>query len=181
MLLALGLRLYGLDAQSLWYDEGFSVYLARMGPVEITERTAADIQPPLYYYLLHGWIELLGDEEMALRGLSLIFGLLTVPLVFSVAWQLFGNYLAALLAALFLAVSPLHVWYGQEARMYTLLTFLCLLSSYLLLQITARSSPRVSDKEPQPDRNGSLPQWASDRVILVAAWVGFTWVSVMAV
>ncbi len=181
ILLALGLRLYGLDAQSLWYDEGFSVYLARMGPVEITERTAADIQPPLYYYLLHGWIELLGDGEMALRGLSLIFGLLTVPLIFSVAWQLFGSYLAALLAALLLAVSPLHVWYSQEVRMYTLLTFLCLLSSYLLLQITARSPRPVDGKEPQSDRNDRSPLWAKDCVILVAAWVGFTVMSIMAV
>jgi hypothetical protein len=49
-LLGLGLRLYRLDAQSLWYDEGFSVYLARMGLGEITARTAADNQPPLYYY-----------------------------------------------------------------------------------------------------------------------------------
>jgi len=138
-LLALGLRLFGLDAQSLWYDEAFSVYLARMGLGEITARTAADIQPPVYYYLLHGWIRLLGDSERALRGLSLLFGVLTVPLMYAVAWQLFARLpgthrrLAGLLAALLVAVSPLHIWYGQEARMYTLLTFLCLLSSYLLL------------------------------------------------
>jgi mannosyltransferase len=133
LLLGLGLRLYGLDAQSLWYDEGFSVYLARMDVDEITARTAADIQPPLYYYLLHGWIGLLGDGERALRGLSVLFGVLTVPLVYAVAWQLFRGRLAGLLAALLVAVSPLHVWYGQEVRMYTLLTFLCLLSSYLVL------------------------------------------------
>lgn len=133
--LGLGLRLYGLDAQSLWYDEGFSVYLARMDLDEITARTAADIQPPLYYYLLHGWIGLFGDGERALRGLSVLFGVLTVPLAYAVAWQLFRSRLAGLLAALLVAVSPLHVWYGQEVRMYTLLTFLCLLSSYLLLLV----------------------------------------------
>ena len=135
VLLALGLRLYRLDAQSLWYDEGFSVYLARMDLGEITARTAADIQPPLYYYLLHAWIGLFGDSEAALRGLSLLFGVLSVPLIYAVAWQLFRSRLAGLLAALFLAVSPLHLWYGQEARMYTLLTFFCLLSSFILLRI----------------------------------------------
>ncbi len=135
LLLGLGLRLYGLDAQSLWYDEGFSVYLARMDVDEITTRTAADIQPPLYYYLLHGWIGLFGDGERALRGLSVLFGVLTVPLTYAVAWQLFRSRLAGLLAALLVAVSPLHVWYGQEVRMYTLLTFLCLLSSYFLLLV----------------------------------------------
>ena len=69
VLLGLGLRLYGLDAQSLWYDEGFSVYLARMDLGEITARTAADIQPPLYYYLLHGWIQIFGDGEWAVRSI----------------------------------------------------------------------------------------------------------------
>jgi 4-amino-4-deoxy-L-arabinose transferase-like glycosyltransferase len=132
-ILALGLRLYRLDNQSLWYDEGFSVYLAGMDVGEITARTAADIQPPLYYYLLHGWIQLFGDSEWALRALSVLFGVLTVPLIYGVARLLFRSRLAGLLAALFAAVSPLHVWYGQEVRMYTLLTFLCLLSSFFLL------------------------------------------------
>jgi mannosyltransferase len=134
-LLGLCLRLYGLDAQSLWYDEGFSVYLARMDLGEITARTAADIQPPFYYYLLHAWILLFGDSEKALRGLSVLFGVFTVPLIYAVAWKLFHSRLAGVLAALLVAVSPLHVWYGQEARMYTLLTFLCLLSSYFLLLV----------------------------------------------
>lgn len=136
-LLGLGLRLYRLDGQSLWYDEGFSVYLARMDLAEITARTAADIQPPLYYYLLHGWIKLFGSGEAALRSLSLLAGVLTIPLIYAAGRQLFGSRLAGLLAALLLAVSPVHLWYGQEARMYTLLTLLCLLSSYLLLRIVA--------------------------------------------
>ncbi|HFD40415.1 MAG TPA: phospholipid carrier-dependent glycosyltransferase, partial [Anaerolineae bacterium] len=141
-LLALGLRLYRLDAQSLWYDEAFSAYLAAMSPAEITARTAADIQPPLYYYLLHGWIGWMGDDEIGLRSLSLLFGLLTVPLIYAVAVELFRSRLAGLLAALLLAVSPLHIWYGQEARMYTLLTFLGLLSGYLLLLLTGRELSR---------------------------------------
>ena len=133
ILLALVLRLYRLDNQSLWYDEGFSVYLAGMDIDQITARTAADIQPPLYYYLLHGWIQLFGDTEWALRALSVLFGVLTVPLIYAVAQLLFRSRLAGLLAALLVAISPLHVWYGQEVRMYTMLTFLCLLSSYFLL------------------------------------------------
>ncbi len=141
-LLALGLRLYHLDAQSLWYDEAFSAYLAAMSPAEIAARTAADIQPPLYYYLLHGWIGWMGDDEIGLRSLSLLFGLLTVPLIYAVTVELFRSSLAGLLAALLLAVSPLHIWYGQEARMYTLLTFLGLLSGYLLLLLTGRELSR---------------------------------------
>jgi 4-amino-4-deoxy-L-arabinose transferase-like glycosyltransferase len=134
-LLGLVLRLYRLDAQSLWYDEGFSVYLAGMDLGEITARTAVDIQPPLYYYLLHGWIQLFGDSEWAVRSLSVLFGTLAVPLIYAVAWELFRRHLAGLLVALLLAVSPLQVWYAQETRMYTLLVFLSLLSTYLLLAV----------------------------------------------
>jgi 4-amino-4-deoxy-L-arabinose transferase-like glycosyltransferase len=141
ILLGLGLRGYGLDAQSLWYDEGFSVYLANMDLSEITARTAADIQPPLYYYLLHGWIALFGDSEAALRSLSALFGILTIPLMYAVAVKLFRSKLAGLLSALLLAVSPLHIWYGQEVRMYSLLTFLALLSSYLLLWAIEAETP----------------------------------------
>ncbi|MGC9332766.1 MAG: glycosyltransferase family 39 protein [Anaerolineae bacterium] len=157
-LLASGLRLYALDAQGLWYDEGFSVYLASMDLAEITTRTAADIQPPLYYYLLHGWIALFGDSEVAVRSLSALFGVLAVPLMAAMAVKLFGSKLAGLLGALLFAVSPLHVWYGQEVRMYTLLVFLTLLSSYLLL----------------------LAIYAEERWQVAGAWAGYTVTSVAA-
>jgi mannosyltransferase len=167
-LLATGLRLYAADAQSLWYDEGFSVYLARMDLAEITSRTAADIQPPLYYYLLHGWIGWFGDGARALRGLSALFGVLTVPLLYAVGWQLFRSRLAGALAALLIAIAPLHVWYGQEIRMYTLLTLLCLLSSYVLLLIVQRSAP----SPPGENRSGA---WVD-----ALLWLAFTLVTVAA-
>ncbi len=178
VLLALGLRLYRLDAQSLWYDEGFSVYLARMDLAEITARTAADIQPPLYYYLLHAWIGLLGSGENALRSLSALFGVLTVPLAYGVAWLLFRSRLASLLAALLVAVSPLHIWYSQEVRMYTLLTFLCLLSSYFLLLLAKRSSPLSLGQEPEALWSQSAGGSGGKEEILL--WFAFTLTSVAA-
>ena len=165
--LALGLRLYRLETQSLWYDEGFSAYLARMDLSAITARTAADIQPPLYYYLLHGWIDLFGDSEGALRGLSVLFGVLSVPLIYALAWQLFRDRWAGLLAALFLAISPLQVWYGQEARMYTLLTFLCLLSSHLLVLIGARARRVAASEVANPWLSGAL--WAAYTAVTILA------------
>lgn len=125
---------FRLDYQSLWYDEGFSVYLARMSLGEITARTARDIHPPLYYYLLHFWVLIFGTREFALRFLSLIFGVLTVPLIYGVGRRLLGQG-SGLLAAALVAISPLFLWYSQEARMYTLVVALGLLSTYLLLLI----------------------------------------------
>ncbi|MBI5649460.1 MAG: glycosyltransferase family 39 protein [Chloroflexi bacterium] len=143
-LVAFALRVFRLDLQSLWYDEAFSVYLAQFDLAAITARTAADIQPPLYYYLLHFWIARVGDSEFAVRFLSLIFGVATIPLLFVIAMRLFcasplsretGEGLGVgVIAALLATIAPLYVWYSQEARMYTLITFLLLLSSYALLR-----------------------------------------------
>jgi len=134
-LLALALRLWHLSGQSLGYDEGYSIALARQSLGAIAAQTAADIQPPLYYDLLHFWMQLFGSSEAAVRSLSLLFGLLTVPLLYALGRRLFGP-ATGLLAALLGAISPFWIWYAQEARNYTLVTFLGVLSSYLLLLIS---------------------------------------------
>ncbi len=141
-LLAFALRAWQLGAQSLWYDEGVSWYLAaRLSPADMLWWTATDIQPPLYYLLLRPWLLVAGESEFALRFLSLIFGVLTVPLLAVVGRRLFGPRAGAL-TGLLAAVAPLYVWYAQEARMYTLLTFLGLLASYLLLRALERPARR---------------------------------------
>ena len=141
LLLAFALRVYRLDSQSLWYDEAVTAQVASQGIGELTRWTADDIQPPLYYYAAAGWLRLAGRGEWALRFPSAFFGTLTVPLMWAVALRLFGRgrsgRVAALAAALLTALSPLYVYYAQEARMYTQLTFLGLLAGYALLRATA--------------------------------------------
>ena len=136
LLLAFGLRLNRLDAQSLWYDEAVSAQVAAKGLAELTRWTADDIQPPLYYYALAGWTRGAGNGEWALRFPSAAFGTLTVALLWALARRLFrgasSRRLASTLAALFAAVSPLYIYYGQEARMYTQLTFFAALAAYAL-------------------------------------------------
>ncbi len=138
---ALALRLFQLGRQSLWYDEGVSFYMTRLGLAEMMRWTAYDIQPPLYYLILRLWVLLFGPSEFSLRFPSLIFGLLTVPLVYLVGRRLFDR-ATGLVAAALAAIAPLYLWYSQEARMYTLLTFLCLLSSYLLLLAIDEVEPK---------------------------------------
>src|SRR6476660_6370841 len=139
-LVAFALRVFQLDKQSFWYDEAFSVYLSRFDLATITARTAADIQPPLYYYLLNVWMTLTGDSEFAVRFLSLFFGVLTIPLMYVTARRLF-NSTTAVFAAIIATLSALYLWYSQEARMYTLITFLGLLSSYALIRALSSPSP----------------------------------------
>ncbi len=85
--------------------------------------TAQDIHPPLYYALLHGWTALLGTGPTALRLLSVVIGVLTIPLLYLVARRLLATR-AALLATFLLTINPLHVYYSQEVRMYGLVALL---------------------------------------------------------
>ena len=133
------LRLNRLGAQGLWIDEGYSVALARLAVPQIVAGTAADQHPPLYYLLLHGWMGLAGRSEFSVRLLSVAFGVLTIALLYTVGRQMISHWVG-LLAALLLAVSPMHIRYSQETRMYALLAGLCLLSVYALWRLLERPS-----------------------------------------
>lgn len=132
--LAFALRIARLDFQPLWWDEGWTLYFATSDISSMVARTAIDIHPPFYYLLLHLWILLLGSSPFAIRFFSLLVGVLSLPLIFLVARRLF-NPSVGLLAALVWAVAPFPIYYSQEARMYALVTFLGLLSTFFALQI----------------------------------------------
>jgi uncharacterized membrane protein len=123
ILLGLALRLARLSFQPLWWDEGYSVWFATHPLGQMAALTAQDIHPPLYYALLHGWTALLGTGPTALRLLSVIVGVLTIPLLYLVARRMLSTR-AALLAAFLLTINPLHVYYSQEVRMYGLVALL---------------------------------------------------------
>ncbi|HUW10967.1 MAG TPA: glycosyltransferase family 39 protein, partial [Anaerolineae bacterium] len=133
-LLALLLRALRLSFQPLWWDEGYSLYFATNPVAEMLFQTSQDIHPPLYYLLLGGWVRLLGSLPVAARLLSVAVGVATVPLAF-VAGRRLGGERAGLLAALLLAISPLHVFYSQEVRMYGLVVLLGLASTALAARL----------------------------------------------
>jgi len=120
LLLAAGLRLHRLGAQSLWNDEGASYAMTQRAPDAIIANAAADIHPPGYYLLLAGWTRLAGTSELALRFPSALASLLTVALVYALGRRLFGRGAGAA-AALLLAANTFAIYYAQEARMYALL------------------------------------------------------------
>ncbi len=123
LLLASFLRFYRLDAQSLWNDEGTSVAVAGRDLATIARDAAGDIHPPLYYWLLHGWLRLTGDSEFAVRAFSALLGVLLVALTYALGRLLTGRW-AGLAAAFLAAINPFQVYYSQEARMYMLLAAL---------------------------------------------------------
>ena len=123
VLLAFALRVLRLDFQPLWWDEGYSVWFATHPLGQMASLTAQDIHPPLYYALLHGWTGLFGAGPVSLRLLSVLFGVLAVPAIYLAGRRMLSRR-AALIAAFLLAISPLHVYYSQEVRMYGLVALL---------------------------------------------------------
>lgn len=140
VLLGAGLRMHRLDVQSIWYDEAFSVYLASQPALDLV----AGVEPdhlPLYFLLLHFWMPLAGQSELALRYLSLLFGVLAIPLVYVLGRRLLDRWTAVAAAAI-AAVSPFFVYYSQETRMYSLVAVQATLATYLLAR-AARGERRL--------------------------------------
>lgn len=129
------LRLYKLGSNSLWFDEAISVWFAKESIANILiKQTSGDVHPPLYYILLRLWLSVFGNGEFNVRLLSAIFGIISIPLLYLIVKNLFGN-LPALISALILAISPFHIYYSQEARMYSVLTFCVLLSIFFMVKM----------------------------------------------
>lgn len=127
LLLTLALRVYQLDGQSLWADEGNSAALAGRPFAAIAQAAAMDIHPPLYYFLLRTWTLAFGSSEIGLRSLSVMLGLALAAVTGWLGRQWAGESGAAA-ALLLAATSPLQVYYAQEARMYVLLALLATLT-----------------------------------------------------
>ncbi|WP_335945135.1 glycosyltransferase family 39 protein [Pseudomonas sp. G166] len=122
VVLALVVRFHGITVPAIWYDEAFSVLLARHEPWQIWSLTARDVHPPLYYLVLHYWMVWFGDGVLAVRSLSAIADVGTVLLSIKLM-SLAATRRATWMAALLLALLPISIRYSQEARMYTLLGF----------------------------------------------------------
>lgn len=129
------LRLINLN-QSLWLDEAINVLAAKNNTFwgMITEYVKYDFHPPLYFAILWLWTKFFGYSEIAVRVPSLIFGILTILLVYHIGRKLHSKTLG-LIAALLMAVNPLHIYYSQEARMYSLAAFAVCLNYFLFLKL----------------------------------------------
>jgi uncharacterized membrane protein len=138
--LGLALRLVGITAESLTLDEATSLIIARMPVLEIfSYLQKSDVHPPLYFLLLHFW-RMGGEGTFFLRLLSAAAGVLTIPAIYFLGRRLF-NHRIALVSSIFVALAPLHIYYSQIARGYSLLILLTVLSFFFLLIATDRDTP----------------------------------------
>lgn len=139
LILAVGfiLRLINLN-QGLWLDEATQAILSQGSITSIIFQRGVDFHPPLSYLIMHFWIKL-ATFEVWLRLLSVIFGVATVWVVYILTKDLFERQVA-LWASLFLTLSPYHIYYSQEVRMYAQSTFFASISFYFLHKLLKSSN-----------------------------------------
>jgi mannosyltransferase len=134
-----GLRVLLLAQKGMWLDETFSVWLANHSVADMLQWIARiDQHPPLYYLLLHYWIALKGDTPYYVRQLSALFGAGTIPIIYLIGKRISGVVMG-LAAAVFLALSPFNIYFAQETRMYTCLTFNAAVAIYALVRLLTDS------------------------------------------
>jgi uncharacterized membrane protein len=124
--LAIGIffRVHHLGEDSLWFDEGYTAWMVSHSPAEIVRLIGADTAPPLYYLLLHGWTDLFGRSETALRSLSAVFSIFTMLIANGIARRMLRKPAAVAAATWAMGLSFLQIWYAREARAYALMGLL---------------------------------------------------------
>jgi hypothetical protein len=136
LVLAFSLVLRFWTTSDLWLDEALTVNIAKLPLHDLPTYLKRDGAPPLFYVLLHFWMGIFGSSDLAVRSLSGVIGVITVPLAWLAGRRLGGRVLG-FSAMLLVATSPFAVRYATEARMYALVALLTVLG-YLALDRALR-------------------------------------------
>lgn len=121
--LAAGLLLRFWTRSALWFDEAQTVDIARLPLHAIPSALERDGAPPLYYYLLHFWIALFGRSNEAVRSLSGLIAVITLPVAWLCGRRLGGRSVAWTVLVL-VATAPFAVFYATASQMYALVILL---------------------------------------------------------
>jgi hypothetical protein len=187
-LFALLLRLPTLSSRSLWLDETYSAWFARVPLHELWTRVPLyETHPPFYYTLLKGWMQLFGTSEAALRSLCVLASVLTVVLMPVCArWARLGARAEriGLLAGLLLAVNANNILFAQQARPYAIhalagmlaVFFACMLVHELARPRTAGGASRLWTWVAGLAVSASLLLWLHNTGVFAAfaLWTGMT-------
>ena len=134
LVVAAGLFLRFWTRSGLWLDEALTIDVARLPLHALPNALKHDGAPPLYYVLLHFWMGLFGQSNDAVRALSGVFAVLTLPVGY-LCGKRFGGRAVAWTMVVLLASAPFDVYYATESRMYALVILLTGLGIGLLSSI----------------------------------------------
>lgn len=124
--------------QSVWFDEAYSILVAKQEPADIVRLASVDVHPPAYYLLLHAWGNTFGWEGASLRLSSVLAFGGSIILAGVLIKRLFGDR-AALSAVAVMALSPLLLRYGFEIRMYALASLIGVAATYVMVRARGAS------------------------------------------
>lgn len=134
VLLGLIARLFRIDHQPLWLDEALTLQRIHLGLSGLMADSFTNRHMPTYFLLLRLVSPFFGAGDEWLRIPSALFGAMSAGMVFVIASRI-GSRNAGVVAGLLMALSPLQVQYGQEARSYTLVTLLIAVALWGLLRL----------------------------------------------
>lgn len=135
-IIALGafLRIYNLGKQSIWFDEARAYSRANKSVYSLWVNQKNESNPPLYDIIFHFYLKFITQkEEFQIRFLAALFGVASIPIIFIAGRHLFNSN-TGLVSSLLLSLSPYHIYYSQDAKMYSLL-FLLSLCSFIILYL----------------------------------------------
>ena len=140
LLLASYLRIHDLNAQGVWGDEGWSIWLARGDSLrDLTMTMVADHHGPVYSALLRAWDALAGNSVLALRWITVLFSIGSIALIYDLGRRLFSP-AGGVGAALAFALMDKHVVLTQEVRDYPMVFFTMI--AIALFYVRWRRHPR---------------------------------------
>ncbi len=128
------LRFFNLGSHSLWNDEMDTLYTAKMSLSDyIFTAVPIDLHPPLFISILH-FVTYIGTSNFVMRTIPAIFGIATILISYIFITKIFGKEYG-IMTAFLLAISPYNIFYSQEMRPYTLMTFLSVVSLYFFYEL----------------------------------------------
>ncbi|MCA9348603.1 glycosyltransferase family 39 protein [Candidatus Saccharibacteria bacterium] len=126
-----------LARYSFWFDESYTSAITDHSARQAIELTAVDVHPPLYYIVMFYWRDVFGSSDIAMRSLSVVFGVAALIFLYKLLARLFERRTATV-GTIFASLGPFVIRYSQEARMYTLVATFILASTYVLVVLMQR-------------------------------------------
>lgn len=132
--IGIGLRIYGLSSNSIWYDEALTVFLTRQSLMKMVSLLTTELNPPLWEILEWWIVRIFTPSEISYRVLSLISGIFTVVVAQRLLSHFQVNFTKQFLAVCILSIGPYQLWMAQDARVYALMSCLYLLGFWFIIQ-----------------------------------------------
>jgi len=127
-------RAWNLGSESIYGDEGYSIYYSQQHLSELVPFFLKDQNPPLHMVLLHFWMKLFGVSDVSAKAMSVFFSVLAAIVLYAFSRKHL-NKAATILVSLLFLLSNAQQFYATEVRTYALIQFLCICSFYVFFRL----------------------------------------------